>query len=206
MKAKILIFILTLVVFPVGQVFFSSCSPCQQAQNYSIVSAFAEAHKITERDDLGFFSQRMALGDVARWDSLAVFILPQIQLVSQSENVGSFMSSAYACDPGVSSPTQQVTDIRITFDKSISVDGVVLPANSNLNEYFMVFDFFLGKEFSIAQYLEENNKQMVLQGMFFTLSRAFDNNISGQLDIEIELDGARIVGSQTVPITIKTNL
>jgi hypothetical protein len=207
MKAKILVIILTFVVFPIGQLFLSSCTKCQQAQNYSIVSAIAEAHKITVRDELGFFSDRMSLGAEVRWDSLVVFLLPQIQLVSnKEENKGLFIQSAYACDPGISSPTQQVTGIKISFDKPITIDGVVYPANSDLSEFFMVFDFFLGEEFPVSQYLDQNNKQMVLQGMFFSPARAFDSNISGTIDIEVELDGASIVGSQTVPITIKTTL
>ncbi len=207
MKLKIVVSLLIVMALPVGQVLISGCTPCREAQDYRVDSASSVAHRITEKDNIGFFSEPLALGDDVRWDSLVVFILPNIQLLSESKQAkGTLLPTAYACDPGVSLPTQQVTDIKIFFNNPISVDGEVHSAGEDLSEHFMIYDFFLGTNLPVIQYLEETNKQIIIQGMYFTLARSFDNVVSGALDIQITLDGANIVGSETIPITIRSSL
>lgn len=189
-----------------GGMLMMGCTPCNPAQDYRVNSAVAEAHRITERDNLGFFSERMILGDDVRWDSLAIFVLPQVQFLGAAEpSKGAFMQAAYACDPGVSLPTQQVTDIKIYFDQPVVIDNETYAPGVDLSEIFMVFDFYLGEEFAVSQYLDQTDKKFVIQGMFFSMARSLNEEFSGTISIDLLLDGVIEVKTETVPLTIRTS-
>lgn len=205
MKAKVLISLFFIVGSSSVISVLNGCIKCQEAQNYRVVNAIVEARKIIERVNFGFLSQRVDFGEEVKWDSLVILVYPELQLAQAEKinNVGSFINTAYACDPVNALPTQQIEDINIIASESIEFSGVTIQAGQSLNNFFTVFDFNSGESFFLTDYLTLLNKPFLADGVFFSMSQSHQNQPTLNFTVSILTNDGREFISQTTTLILK---
>lgn len=102
----------------------------------------------------------------------------------------SFINQAYACDPAILDPAQQINHIKITAAESIFSNGAEFTPGTDLNSLFHVAN--LGK-ISIEAFIDQQNETPIIFGnhgdeIILMLKNAPDMSINQKLKMEIEFN------------------